>query len=172
MQRKIAYYWVGNIYWNIAQIRYGDARPVNFDRQNNFKTNPHNLIWQVGHEWRSSFQCRRPVSSVHNLFFSSLSLWNLAQTPKIILSCSVENFRTIGQLTWMLWTGEMSPDLCFKMNFGWIYLTTWHTHPGAGHGHTGSNTGDQYQGLCHGVLKTDKNIKLPLHKYASHPKCS
>ena len=39
--------------------------------------------------------------------------WNFAQSMAVILSCSVQNFKTICQLNWMLCTNENLQDVSF-----------------------------------------------------------
>ena len=39
------------------------------------------------------------------------SLWNFAQSTAVVLSCSVQNFKTTRQLHWMLWINEILRDL-------------------------------------------------------------
>ena len=42
------------------------------------------------------------------------SLWNCSQSTIMILSCSVQNFETIGELEQMLWTSEFWWDLSLR----------------------------------------------------------
>ena len=45
-------------------------------------------------------------------FADARSFWNFAQTTTEVLSWSVQNFKTIGQLKQVLWTNEISRDIC------------------------------------------------------------
>ena len=40
--------------------------------------------------------------------------WNFAQSTAVTLLCSVQNFKMIGQLRWMLWMNEISCDLSLR----------------------------------------------------------
>ena len=50
-------------------------------------------------------------------FAVAQSFWNYAQSTTVILPCSVQNFKMIGQLKRMLWMDEILRDLSFKTSF-------------------------------------------------------
>ena len=74
----------------------------------------------------SQTHLKNPVKSRLLIIYLSViqSLWNFVQSTAVILSCSVQNFKTIGQLKRFLWTKEISRELSrveFKLSFG-IYF--------------------------------------------------
>ena len=50
----------------------------------------------------------------HNLFPVTQSFWNFAYSMAVILPCSLQNFKTIGQLNQMLCTYEILRDLSLR----------------------------------------------------------
>ena len=59
-------------------------------------------------------------------FFIAQSFWNFAQSTAMILPCSVQNFKRIGQLEWLLWINKFFLlNLSLHMNFWEIsYIVT------------------------------------------------
>ena len=47
-------------------------------------------------------------------FSVALSFWNFARSTTVTLPCSVRNFKTIGQMKWILWTNEISRNLSLR----------------------------------------------------------
>ena len=54
------------------------------------------------------------------------SFWNFAHSTTVILSCSVQNFKTIGQPKLMLWTNKILRD--FSLRLVWVGYPSYFAH--------------------------------------------
>ena len=89
-------------------------------------------LCNIGHPSETHFKLKsREVSFAHNPARGCSIVF--AQSTSVIPSCSLQNFKTVGQLKRMLWTSELSWDL----SLGWVSdgYPILHSTPDVGSGH-------------------------------------